>query len=140
LTIHRESVSLIKFLPGIKVFISFDTQTNFKIWRLHKKERKAQILVDFRINKVIKNIIILTTKEVSHIERFLIIFTTGQSEIFEFNIKDDTFHYIESEKFREHECELSGFDYNVNLGLIVTADVRGFIRIWNRDKKFIREI
>lgn len=76
----------------------------------------------------------------SAIERFLVVFSTGESELFEFSNVDDSLTWIESEKAREHDCDLAGFDYNSTLKLLVTADINGTIRIWNRDKKFLREI
>jgi WD40 repeat protein len=74
------------------------------------------------------------------IERFLVVFTTGESELFEWSNVDDSLTWIESEKAREHDCDLAGYDYNPTLKLLVTGDRNGSIRIWNRDKKFLREI
>ena len=47
---------------------------------------------------------------------------------------------IESEKQKEHESYLTGIDYNKKLGLIVSSCQGGIIRIWNLNKKFLREI
>jgi WD40 repeat protein len=41
---------------------------------------------------------------------------------------------------KEHDLPLTGFDWLKSLGLIVTADRSGSIRIWSDEKKFIREI
>ena len=79
-------------------------------------------------------------REASNIERFLVVFITGESEIFEFCKIDDSLHWIESEKAREHDCQLTGSDYSPALKLVVTGDRNGTVRIWNRDKKFLREI
>lgn len=89
---------------------------------------------------MVERIVELSKEGASLIERFLVVFTTGESELFEFSNEDDSLYWIESEKTREHEVQLTGCDYNTNLCLIVTADKKGIIRIWNRDKKFLREI
>lgn len=68
------------------------------------------------------------------------IFVSGESELFEFNSQDDSLCWIESERAREHDSQLTGCDYSVKLGLIVTADVNGVIRVWTKNKKFVREI
>lgn len=60
--------------------------------------------------------------------------------MFEFNASDDTLHCVETEKTREHDCNVTGHDYNLALKLLVTCDTNGMIRLWNSDKKFLREI
>ena len=140
LTIHREAVNIVKYLSGVRVFVTFCKENNFKIWRQDIKNRKAQIIHEYRLNKVVERIVELSKEGTSLIERFLVVFTTGESELFEFSNEDDSLYWIESEKTREHEVQLTGCDYNTNLCLIVTADKKGIIRIWNRDKKFLREI
>ena len=70
----------------------------------------------------------------------MIIFTTGESELFEFDIASDKLFWLETEKDCEHDCRVTGFDFNVQRQLIVTCDQKGAIRIWNRDKRFLREI
>ena len=70
-------------------------------------------------------------------ERFAIIFESGEFELFEFN---QGLFWIQTEKTREHDCCITGFDYCINLKLIVTCDSSGAVRVWNSDKKFIREI
>ena len=59
---------------------------------------------DYKINKSVQNIVVFNEKESSDVERFLVVFTTGESEIFEFCRIDDSLHWIESEKAREHDC------------------------------------
>jgi WD40 repeat protein len=49
-------------------------------------------------------------------------------------------YWIESEKAREHDCSVTGVDYNPILRIIVTSDSKGVVRLWTREKKFIREI
>lgn len=65
---------------------------------------------------------------------------SGESELFEFNSQDNSLCWIESDRAREHDSQLTGCDYSVKLGLIVTADVKGVIRVWTKNKKFVREI
>ena len=47
---------------------------------------------------------------------------------------------IQSEKQKEHEAPLTALDYNKKLGLTITSDESGVVRIWDQDKKFLREI
>ena len=79
------------------------------------------------------------------------IFKTGESELFEWNNntmvnvdgkmeKTEVLLYIEQEKQREHDSTLTGYDYNKFVNLLVTSDANGMLRLWTRDKKFIREI
>ena len=94
--------------------------------------------MDIRLCKKIKKFIVFNKQETSDSERFLVVFKHGVSELFEF--RDDKLYILETEKVREHDCEITGYDYNAKLNLLVTADERGTIRIWNYDKKLLREI
>ena len=67
-------------------------------------------------------------------------FKTGESEIFTYDGESDKLTWIESEKGREHDSPLTGCDYNSHLELLVTSDITGIIRLWTKDKKFLREI
>jgi WD40 repeat protein len=69
-----------------------------------------------------------------------LIFKHGESELFEFDSRDDQLYYLDTEKLREHDCKVTGYDYNTYLGLLVTSDENGIVRIWNKDKKLFREI
>lgn len=73
-------------------------------------------------------------------DRFLMVFKTGETELFEFNSTEDCLFYIESGKEREHDGPLTGCDFNKFVNLLVTSDASGMIRIWNINKKFLREI
>ena len=95
---------------------------------------------DYKIKKTVQRVVVLTQTNASDYERFLVIFSSGESELFEFSKVDDSLTWIESEKTREHDCELRGCDFNIKLGLIVTADKNGVIRIWTHEKVFLREI
>ena len=67
-------------------------------------------------------------------------FESGDQEVFAFDGKTETLSMVESEKQKEHEAPLTGLDYNRKLGLMVSSCAHGSIRIWSRDKKFMREI
>ena len=56
LTIHREAIILIKYLPAAAVFVSYCEENSFKIWRCHPLKRKAQIILDFKITKKIRSV------------------------------------------------------------------------------------
>lgn len=140
LTLHREAITMIRYLPNVRMFVTFCAENYLKIWRCHKLNKKAQICYDFKFPKKTQDVLVLFSPEESNIERFLVIFASGESELFEFDSSDDSLFWIESEKAREHDSQLNGFDYNPKLKLIVTGDNTGVIRIWNSDKKFLREI
>jgi WD40 repeat protein len=114
-TIHRDEIKLIKYLPNVCVFVSFCREKYFKIWRCLEKERKPQIIHSFRISKDVQNCIIFSKREESTRERFLLIFKTGDSELFEFDSSDDKLYWLESSKDREHDCPLTGVDFNKKL-------------------------
>lgn len=139
-TVHRDEIKLIRYLPSVCVFVSYCRENNFMIWRCLAKERKPQIIHTFKVTKEIANFIVFSKGEDSTRERFLITFKTGESELFEFDGSDDRLYWLETERGREHDCPLSGADFNTKLQLLVTSDVKGAIRVWNKDKKFIREI
>lgn len=68
------------------------------------------------------------------------IFSGGESDLFEFSSEANRLEWIETDKTRDHDCPLKGFDFCPTLKIIVTADTNGCIRIWNQDKIFLREI
>jgi len=68
------------------------------------------------------------------------VFKSGDTELFEFDVSEDKLYWLEIAKDREHDCTITGTDFNTDLQLLVTSDIKGAIRVWNRDKKFIREI
>lgn len=71
-------------------------------------------------------------------DRIWLGFESGDQEVFQFDGQD--LYQIQSEKQKEHEAPLTALDYNKNLGLTITSDESGIIRIWDQDKKFLREI
>lgn len=42
----------------------------------------------------------------------MVIFTTNESELFEFDSETNSLYWLESEKSREHDAEIAGCDYN----------------------------
>jgi hypothetical protein len=40
LTIHRDAITLLKYLPNTQMFVSFCTERYFKLWRCHYKNKK----------------------------------------------------------------------------------------------------
>lgn len=67
-------------------------------------------------------------------------FVNGECELLEFSESQNCVFFVETEKQREHDCQITGCDFNPYRGLLVTADVGGVIRIWNKDKRFLREM
>ena len=46
------------------------------------------------------------------VERFMMVQVTGESEIFEYDRKSNGLFWLESEKTRERDIELTSIDYN----------------------------
>lgn len=67
-------------------------------------------------------------------------FENGESELFDFDATTNELFWVETEKLREHDCNVNDVAYNTTLNLLVTGDEKGVIRIWNKNKKFLREI
>jgi len=132
----------IKYLPNSRVFISVCAENNFKIWKLNNREKKAFTINTLKIPKAVDrfHLIPMTDHDILKKDRFLIVFKTGESEMFEWEQETETLIHIESDKAKDHDCPLSGCDYMPSLGMLVTSDVNGMVRIWNKDKKFLREI
>lgn len=72
--------------------------------------------------------------------RVLFTFKSGDQELFRYDGCTNQFLQIESDKQNEHDCPITAVDYNRQLGLLVSSDQGGFIKLWSLDKKFIREI
>ena len=121
------------------MFVSFCKEANLKVWSLVNRECK--MFHSFKINKPIDFMHVFMSNEHNfHKDRFLIAFTSGETELFEFDAEDKSLYYLETDKNREHDTRITGCDYNKQIGLLVTSDGNGMIRLWNRDKKFLREI
>lgn len=45
-----------------------------------------------------------------------------------------------AEKIKEHEESLTALDYHRKLGYLLTSCKEGNLKIWSRDRKFMREI
>lgn len=93
-----------------------------------------------KLTRQIQDILVLKTVNRMTTDRVLIIWSSGESDLFEFDAETDQFYYLESEKTREHDSKLTGYDHNPTLKLLVTSDNTGIIRIWTEQKKFLREI
>jgi len=48
-------------------------------------------------------------------DRFLVVFKSGDSEVFEWQQDSETLSWIETEKSREHDCALTGIDFSHTL-------------------------
>ena len=80
------------------------------------------------------------TPKPSQVDRIWLGFQTGDQEAFQYDGETQVLSLVESEKQKEHESPLSGMDYNRKQGLVISSCEGGSIRIWNCDKKFLREI
>ena len=111
--IHRDAITVIKYLTHTNVFVSFCKEKYLKVWRVHEKYRRVEFLLTLRLDREIKDIISLGKCEMREgVERFMMVQVTGESEIFEYDRKSNGLFWLESEKTREHYIELTSFDYN----------------------------
>jgi WD40 repeat protein len=116
------------------------------------ESKSHRVLKTFRLHRDIEDIYVFLSTEIrADFDRFMMIFKSGESELFEWNNntmvnvdgemeKTEVLLYVEQEKQREHDSQLTGYDYNKFVNLLVTSDSNGMLRLWTRDKKFIREI
>ena len=111
---HREAITHIKFLKNAKVFVSFCAENYFKIWRNDILTKKCKIISDHKIRKekTLQAVLVISTINSPDHDRFLVIFETGELEMFEYENKTEELWWIETEKTREHDCKLTGYDYN----------------------------
>jgi len=88
-------------------------------------------------------------------DRILIIFQSGESEMFDFELDDNVvrqegedyngannahLYLVENEKQKEHDSTVTGVDSSKYVRLIVTSDSGGSIKLWSLEKRFMREI
>lgn len=141
LTVHKEALLCVKFLTKSALFLSICSENYIKIWKPCRKTLKPELFCDFKLKSEKKlDTIMMMPSVTASAERFLIVLKSGETEIFEYDHQTNSLFWIESEKTKEHECQLSGFDYAPKLQLIVTSDGQGNVRVWDRNKKFLREI
>lgn len=149
-TIHREEVRMVKYLPHSDTFVSSSSENDLVFWKLDKKERKVTVENTLMIGRSIVDFHVMEDKvewpSQSSIsapsfqpkDRIWMCFEYGDQEVFEY--ENGTLYLIESEKQKEHEKSITGFDYNRKLGLVVSSCEAGQIKVWSVDKAFIREI
>ena len=58
-TVHRDEIRVIKYLPKTEVFLSLCAENDFKFWRLNNDEKKITLLHNFKMEKIIQNIMIV---------------------------------------------------------------------------------
>jgi hypothetical protein len=85
-TIHREAIQLIKYLPKTRTFLTFCVERDLKIWRVDNETKSHRVLKTFRLHRDIEDIYVFLSTEVrADFDRFMMIFKTGESELFEWN-------------------------------------------------------
>ena len=143
-TVHREAIKIIKYLPKTRTFISFCDENQFKVWQI-LPEKRINLIKSIYFEKTIDKMHVISTMAEPFIsppntDRFLIIFKTGESELFEYSGENEELYHLENEKQKEHDTTVTGCDSNKFVNLLVTSDSNGMVRIWNLDKRFLREI
>jgi hypothetical protein len=86
---------MIKYLPKTKMFLTFCIEWDLKVWRVDNKLKKHEVLHTFRLHRDIDFIRVFNQPQgPSDYDRFLMVFKTGESELFEYNSKDDALFYV----------------------------------------------
>ena len=67
-------------------------------------------------------------------------FKSGDTELLSWNDDDKVLCKLPQEKNDEHEDAITCCDILLKLGLYVTADCNGLVKLWNRIKELIREV
>lgn len=148
-TVHREAVEMVRYLPRSKTFVSVGREQDFWLWTINKEERNVKLLSSFKIVRNLRFFCVMDgwsneaqrpPQQGSKVDRFWLGFESGDQEVFQYDGEEQALHLIESEKQKEHEAPLTGLDYHRKLELMVTSCEGGSIRVWSKDKKFLREI
>ena len=124
-TIHRAALEFVHYLPQSRCFVSICSELYFKIWRIKNVQKKTQIILDYRITKQVAFMEIIEYKGK---DRILMLLKSGGFEMFQF--KGDQLSWIQTETGRDHEAKVTGLAFNKTMGLIVSSDASGVVRIW----------
>lgn len=151
---------MIKYLPNTRSFVSFCSEGYICFWQI-SIDRKVNKLRTFRMpsDKRMHKIHLVAPAYYRHndsvpSDRILVIFESGESEMFDFELDDDVerqegedpqatnahLYLVENEKQKEHDSLVTGVDSSKYVRLIVTSDSGGSIKLWSMEKRFMREI
>jgi hypothetical protein len=66
--------------------LTFCVEKDLKVWRVDNTTKSHRVLKTFRMNRDIEDIYVFLNTEVnSDYDRFMMVFKTGESELFEWN-------------------------------------------------------
>lgn len=136
---------MVRYLPKSKTFVSVGREHDFLLWNINPEERNIRHICGFKLQRGLSYFQILDgkasdTETDKSSDRIWLGFQSGDQEVLQYDGQTEQLYLVESEKQKEHEAPLTGFDYNRRLGYVVTSCQGGSIKIWNREKKFLREI
>jgi len=159
-TVHREKIKAVKYLKNTNCFLSICKEGYLMFWQLGK-DRKVNKLRNFRLppDKQVSKVHVVVPEYRKEFEgvpqdRFMLIFKSGESEMFDFELNPDVvlqegelepalhahLYLVENEKQKEHDSKVTGVDSSKFVRLIVTSDRGGSVKFWSLDKRFMREI
>lgn len=131
-SIHRQAITYIHELKEHKVFLSICEELDLKIWGFHNG--KDQVYQKFNIYREVYSI---TT---SRANQMLLQFHKGDSEILVWDDSDKQLMKLKVDKSDEHEDKVTCCDALPHLGLFVTGDCEGLVKVWNCEKQLVREV
>lgn len=136
---------MVRYLPKAKTFVSVGREHDFLLWTINPEERNIRHVCGFKLQRGLSYFSVLDGKACESdgettADRIWLGFQSGDQEVFLYDGASEQLQLIESEKQKEHEAPMTGFDYNRRLGYVVTCCEGGSIKIWTKEKKFLREI
>jgi len=125
-SLHRQAVTHITEVKQHKTFISVCDEFSMVVWGFaHGRE---QVYQKFNLYQPIFDII-----DVGN-QMLLLCFSAGNSEILTFNPDAKKLMKVKFDKTDEHDVSITCCDSIPNLGLIITGDGEGLVKIWNSQK------
>ena len=74
------------------------------------------------------------------VDRFVLAFSSGEQELIQYNGITEEPHLVLTEKIKEHEAPLTSLDYHRKLQYLLTSCKEGTLKLWDKDRRFLREI
>lgn len=131
-SIHRQAVEQIHEIKEHKVFLSICSELQLCIFGFDN--HREQVYQRFSLYREVLKIV--GAKE----DQLLMCFKSGDSEILVWDDEEKQLMKLKVDKSDEHEDQMTCCDTLPGLGLFVTGDKTGLVKIWNCKKQLIREV
>jgi WD40 repeat protein len=131
-SIHRQCVTNIVENREHGVFFSMSAELDLKIWGFDDKA--AAVYQDFSVYRQVFDIVR------GKANQLLMCFAQGDSELLLWDNEKKQLMELAVDKQDEHEDLITCADTLPELGLFVTGDREGLVKIWNSLKELVREI